>query len=47
VFNGKYGFYGKWGKDNFTLPKEMRKDANELEKLTQQQMVELAQQSKK
>jgi DNA topoisomerase-1 len=42
VFNGKYGFYGKWGKDNFALPKEMKSDASALEALTRDQMVELA-----
>lgn len=42
VFNGKYGFYGKWGKDNFALPKEMKKDAAALTSLTREQMIELA-----
>jgi DNA topoisomerase-1 len=46
VFNGKYGFYGKWGKENFPLPKEMKKDGAALKSLTREQMEELAKQKK-
>lgn len=46
VHNGKYGFYGKWGKLNFPLPKEMKKDASALESLTMEMMEQLARSKK-
>lgn len=42
VYNGKYGFYGKLGSDNFALPKEMKRDAVALKGLTREKMIELA-----
>lgn len=46
VFNGRYGFYGKLGSDNFALPKEMKADAAALQSLTREQMIEFFQASK-
>jgi DNA topoisomerase-1 len=46
VYNGRYGYYGKWGKINFPLPNEMKKDLSALEALTQQMMEDLADKKK-
>ncbi len=43
IYDGKYGFYGKWGKENFTLPSAMKKDAEALKTLTKEQVIDLAQ----
>lgn len=41
VFNGRFGFYGKYGKDNFALESAMKKDISEVEALTKEKMLEL------
>ncbi|PKL20446.1 MAG: type I DNA topoisomerase [Spirochaetae bacterium HGW-Spirochaetae-4] len=43
VYNGKYGYYGKLGTENFALPKDMKKDAAALQTLTREMMIELSQ----
>ncbi len=47
VYNGKYGFYGKLGSDNFALPKAMKSDALALQSLTREQMIEFSKAAKK
>ncbi|MDC7247384.1 MAG: type I DNA topoisomerase [Sphaerochaetaceae bacterium] len=41
VYNGRYGFYGKYGSENFALEDEMKKNAAKLEELTEEKMLEL------
>ena len=41
VYTGRYGVYGKFGKDNFALEKEMKKDPSSLDTLTTEKMLEL------
>ena len=41
VFSGRYGLYGKYGKDNFALEKEMKSDPSALDTLTVEKMLEL------
>lgn len=41
VFSGRYGLYGKYGKDNFALEKEMKSNPSALDTLTVEKMLEL------
>ncbi len=41
IFSGRFGLYGKYGKDNFALENEMKKDPSALETLTQEKMLEM------
>jgi DNA topoisomerase-1 len=45
VHLGRYGYYGKWGNDNFALPADMKKDEAALDSLDKSRMVELAEAS--
>lgn len=42
VYQGRYGYYGKLGTDNFSLPSQMRHDVAALQLLTRQQIIELS-----
>lgn len=45
VFSGRYGFYGKWGKKNFPLANNMKKDEEALKELTKEMMIEFLEKS--
>jgi DNA topoisomerase-1 len=47
LYNGRYGYYAKWGTKNIALPKEMKKDEKELEKLTKEMLITLIEEAKK
>ncbi len=41
IFYGRYGYYGKKGKANFALPKEMKKDPSVFDDLSKERLIEL------
>ncbi len=41
IYNGRFGYYGKYGKDNFALEKEMKKDIEAIENLTAEKALEM------
>ncbi|MFA5467775.1 MAG: type I DNA topoisomerase [Sphaerochaetaceae bacterium] len=45
IFYGRYGYYGKLGKKNFALPKEMKKDESAFVNLSKERLIELYKES--
>ena len=43
---GRYGYYGKWGKKNFTFPPAYKKDKEKVLQLTKDQVIEFLNTSK-
>lgn len=41
VYDGRYGLYGKYGKDNFALRQDLKKDAEAVKALTSEELLEM------
>jgi len=41
VYDGRYGLYGKYGKDNFALPQDLKADAEAVKALSVAELLEL------